>query len=227
MIIWWYFDLVHTERIHSRLAKWPTQLHSLNIGLSTSRSCTAKAPIWWLWGPPWRLPMRYAPPKWHQVPRIKVTQSHAKLCTWLPWLCWITTHTAFVLHVFSYLFIPFLSHAFQIPCLSRELNFNETEMDRCLQCWEDGHVDALLDVRNLLLLMSTCNWLILIELQNVHSHKDPQCSASCWTGSVSKSIMHSHAVKPSDQTLSCEMAVSAEGNHQICNAWPSLHSSLT
>jgi hypothetical protein len=36
-----------------------------------------------------------------------------------------------------------------------------------------------------------------------------------------------HAVKPSDQTLSCEMSVSAEGNHQICNAWPSLHNSLT
>ena len=230
MIIWWYFDLVHTERIHSRLAKWPTQLHSLNIGLSTSRSCTAKAPIWWLWGPPWRLPMRYAPPKWHQVPRIKVTQSHAKLCTWLPWLCWITTHTTFVLHVFSF-FVPF--HTFPVSCLSDSMSFQRTE----LQWNRNGSVPAMLGRRpcrcapwcpeSSPLDVNTCNWLILIELQNVHSHKDPQCSASCWTGSVSKSIIHSHAVKPSDQTLSCEMAVSAEGNHQICNAWPALHSSLT
>mmetsp|Transcript_41267 Transcript_41267/g.115261 ORF Transcript_41267/g.115261 Transcript_41267/m.115261 type:complete len:216 (+) Transcript_41267:546-1193(+) len=28
--------------------------YSLNAGVATSRSCTASAPIWWLWGPPCR-----------------------------------------------------------------------------------------------------------------------------------------------------------------------------
>ena len=119
MIIWWYFDLVHTERIHSRLAKWPTQLHSLNIGLSTSRSCTAKAPIWWLWGPPWR-PMRYAPPKWsNQVPRIQVTRKTMHMT--------LLDHHA---HHFCSpcLLIPF--HTFPVSsCLSDSMSFR-TELQQ-------------------------------------------------------------------------------------------------
>ena len=169
---WWYFDLVHTERIHSvDLAKQPTRLRlgSLNIGLSTSRSCTAKAPIWWLWGPPWR--PRYVPPKWsNQVPRIQVTRKTMHMT--------LLDHHA---HHFCSpcLFVPF--HTFPVSsCLSDSMSFR-TELQ---QKWI-GACNAGKTAMSMRSLMSgifssvNTNWLILIELQNGHSQKDLQRGVFC------------------------------------------------
>ena len=216
---WWYFDLVHTERIHSRLGEaadsaptrllehWAVhlqELHGQSADLVIVGSTLAADEI--------RATKVTKPGP--QDPSH--TQNYAHDFVGSPRTPLLFSMSFNTFPYLSCLLMPFRFHVFP--------NWTSTEMDRCLQCWEDGHVDALLDVRNLLLCQHK---LIDSKMDIARKICNVECSAMfrILLDRLSEQIYH--AVKPSDQTLSCEMSVSAEGNHQICNAWPSLHNSLT